>query len=378
MIKIIFPIVLLVLTLPMKAQTVSDADGNSYNTVTIGTQVWLKENLKTTKLNDNTNIPKVETRGSEWYNLTSPAYRWTQVDNPTYETTYGILYNWYAINTNKLCPVGWQVPSDADWATLINFLGGFDIAGGKLKESGTAHWIGLNTDSDNSSGFTALPGAVCDRNGDVDGVGDAGNWWRSTECNADSSWFFQMTFFDTKVIRNKYKKKAGLSVRCISGSAIIEFTITFKTNGGSLVNNIGAANNSTIGAPTVPTKTGYTFAGWYKEATCTNAWNFDTDVVTANTTLYAKWTQAVNKVGSIATNTNLTLYPQPAEDAVTLKGSNLQQAIIYNSLGTAVMQVNLQGQDETAINVSELKSGIYFVRVQMAEGKVESLKMLKK
>jgi uncharacterized protein (TIGR02145 family) len=135
--------------------TVTDVDGNVYNTVQIGTQCWMQENLKTTKYNNNTGIPNV-TIGSDWEGLTTPAYCWYDNDISN-KVPFGALYNGYAVYTGNLCPSGWKVPSDADWTTLFTYLGGTNVAGGHMKETGTNHWSGPNA-ADNSSGFTALPG----------------------------------------------------------------------------------------------------------------------------------------------------------------------------------------------------------------------------
>jgi uncharacterized protein (TIGR02145 family) len=137
--------------------SVSDILGNTYKTVKIGSQIWMAENLKATKYNDGTDIPNV-TDLAEWHNLITPAYCWYVNDAAQYRNTYGALYNWYTINTGKLCPIGWHVPSNIEWTTLCTYLGGDTIAYGKLREVGTTHWIYTNTEVTNSSGFSALPG----------------------------------------------------------------------------------------------------------------------------------------------------------------------------------------------------------------------------
>jgi len=126
------------------AGKVTDIDGNVYDTVKIGTQIWIIENLKTTKYNDGTSIPMV-TDSAAWINLTTPGYCWHKNTSASYKNTYGALYNWYAVNTGKLAPKGWHVPSDAEWTTLITYLGGDSIAGGKMKETGMSHWFSPNT-----------------------------------------------------------------------------------------------------------------------------------------------------------------------------------------------------------------------------------------
>ena len=100
-----------------------DIDGNSYKTIRIGDQLWMVENIKTTKYNDGTSIPNV-TDDSEWENMNSDAYCWYDNNASLYKSTYGALYNWYAVDTKKLCPIGWHIPSHAEWNTLVDYLGG--------------------------------------------------------------------------------------------------------------------------------------------------------------------------------------------------------------------------------------------------------------
>ena len=190
--------------------TVKDADGNSYNTVTVGTQIWISENLKTTKYNDGTSIPLI-TNNTDWSNATAPAYCWYNNDQAAYGNTYGALYNLYVVNTAKLCPTGWHVPTDTEWTTLTTSLGGYSVAGGKLKESGFAHWSNLNTDATNESGFTALPGGYCLYNGFFYDLGNSGLWWSATSNIAQ-----ELTSGSSEIVTVVgYNYKYGLSVRCV-------------------------------------------------------------------------------------------------------------------------------------------------------------------
>ena len=168
--------------------TVTDADGNVYHTITIGTQTWTVENLKTTHYNDGTAIPNV-TDNTAWENLTTGAYCWYDNDSTTNKNTYGALYNWYAVNTGKLAPAGWHVPTDADWDTLSAYLGGDNVSGGALKDTGTTYWQSPNTEATNSSGFSALPGGYRSYNGDFSSIGNYGFWWSATEINASSAYY---------------------------------------------------------------------------------------------------------------------------------------------------------------------------------------------
>jgi len=146
--------------------TMTDIDGNVYETVTIGTQVWMAENLKVTHYrNGNTILHIID--WFSWFTLTG-AY--CEYDNDVNNVAvYGRLYNWYAVNDSRyIAPVGWHVPSDAEWLTLVDYLGGDTVADGKMKEIGTTHWVSPNTGATNESGFSALPGGYRDYGGNSD------------------------------------------------------------------------------------------------------------------------------------------------------------------------------------------------------------------
>jgi uncharacterized protein (TIGR02145 family) len=193
--------------------TVNDIDGNVYHTITIGTQVWMMENLKTTKYNDGTPIPLVSD-SSVWAALTTPGYCWYNNDAAANKATYGAMYNWYAVGTGKLAPTGWHVPTDDDWSTLTTYLGGESIAGGKLKESGKANWVDDN--ADNCVGFTALPGGYRTDNGMFLNQTSNGFWWTSTEYDWSAGWYRSMFYGDTKTVRDYlFFKVSGFSVRCV-------------------------------------------------------------------------------------------------------------------------------------------------------------------
>jgi len=200
------------------AQTVSDVDGNVYNTVTIGTQTWMVEDLKTTKFNDGSPIPLV-TDYDEWHALETPAYSWYE-NEVVSENGYGALYNWYAVNSCKLCPDGWHEPSDTDWTILTNNFGTEETAGGNLKETGTNHWQTPNGGATNEAGFTALPGGIRGSSGGYGDRGDFGYWWSSTESNTTEAWYRSIGFLFEDVERLSIgNKHTGFSVRCIMGRA---------------------------------------------------------------------------------------------------------------------------------------------------------------
>ncbi|MFZ4740772.1 MAG: PEGA domain-containing protein [Bacteroidales bacterium] len=192
-------------------ETVTDFDGNVYHTIKIGTQVWLKENLKTTHYRNGDAIPNV-TDNTTWSNLNTAAYC-NYNNKASNGTIYGRLYNWYTVNTGNLCPTGWHVPSGAEWTTLTNYLGGKAIAGGKLKEAGLNHWISPNTEATNETGFAALPGGY--RYGAFFYFGDNGHWWSSTEINTSDAECRYMYYNYSDVGRSYRDEHYGFSVRCL-------------------------------------------------------------------------------------------------------------------------------------------------------------------
>jgi len=194
--------------------SVNDISGNTYNTVTIGTQCWMKENLKTTKYSTGTYISAEITGGTTWANLTTGG--WCNYNNYGDNVSiYGRLYNFYAVaDSRNICPTGWHVPSDAEWTTLTTYLGGESVAGDKLKETGTTHWSSPNS-GNNSSGFTALPGGYRDGSGTFYDIGGYGYWWSSTESDTFSAGERYMYYNGSNVSRSYADKTNGFSVRCV-------------------------------------------------------------------------------------------------------------------------------------------------------------------
>ncbi len=191
--------------------TVTDIDGNVYNTVTIGTQCWMAENLKTTRYNDGSAIP-TGLSDAAWQNTTSGAYAIYNND-PSNNTTYGKLYNWYAVNTGKLAPAGWHVPTDAEWTTLTTYLGGTSVAGAAMKT--TNLWLSPNTGATNSSGFTGLPAGNRYFNGSFYNFGGDGYFWSSMETTTTNAWGCILYYNSSNAYRNYRDKREGFSVRCI-------------------------------------------------------------------------------------------------------------------------------------------------------------------
>jgi uncharacterized protein (TIGR02145 family) len=193
------------------SNTVTDIVGNVYKTVTIGTQVWMAENLKTSKYNNGTSIPIV-TDNKTWLNLKTPGFCWYNNDIK-HKGTYGALYNWYTVNTGKLCPTGWHVPTETEWTTLTTYLGGESVAGGKMKT--VNGWSSSNTGASNSSGFSALPAGQRQPNGNFYDIGGTGFWWSASEYEDAIAWACYMASSSSYIYSYDVSALLGYSVRCV-------------------------------------------------------------------------------------------------------------------------------------------------------------------
>lgn len=197
----------------------NNSDDGEFETVTIGNQVWMAENLDVDHYRNGDTIPQV-TDPDEWDTLTTGAWCYYDNDSANGEI-YGKLYNWYAVNDPRgLAPEGWHVPTNAEWTELTDFLGGDYVAGGKLKSTGTIEdgdglWYSPNEGATNESGFSALPGGSRDRNGFFTYIGYLGYWWSSSESNATYAWFRTLIYNGSEVNRSSYYKEYGFSVRCV-------------------------------------------------------------------------------------------------------------------------------------------------------------------
>ncbi|PIS27806.1 MAG: hypothetical protein COT43_08625 [Candidatus Marinimicrobia bacterium CG08_land_8_20_14_0_20_45_22] len=195
--------------------TVTDIDGNTYQTVKIGEQWWMAENLKVTHYRNGAEIPNI-TDNTAWSNLSTGAY--CDYNNDVNNViTYGRLYNWYAVNDSRnIAPTGWHVPTDAEWQTLVDYLGGESVAVGKMKEMGTTHWQTPNTGATNESGFLALPGGYRYGSGACGYVGGSGYWWSAAESSSYGAWGRGLSCNGSSVARGYYDgKQGGFSVRCV-------------------------------------------------------------------------------------------------------------------------------------------------------------------
>ena len=197
--------------------SVTDIDGNRYKTITIGTQTWMAENLRTTKYRNGDAIPEVS-GNTAWMGLSTDAY--CNYENSTDEiriATMGRLYNWFAVTDSRnIAPEGWHVATDAEWSTLTSFLGNETNAGGKLKEKGNTHWNSPNNGATNASGFTALPSGRREYNtGLFINDGYDGFWWTSSAYNPDYSWYRYLHYDVSAIYRANFHKQYGFSVRCV-------------------------------------------------------------------------------------------------------------------------------------------------------------------
>jgi uncharacterized protein (TIGR02145 family) len=193
---------------------VSDIDGNIYETVLIGNQVWMAENLMTTRMNDGTEISLL-TDKPEWQKAYEPALCWYNNESSVYQTVYGGLYNGYAAENEKICPAGWHVPALEELKQLVEFLGDTTLAGGKLKVEGTAQWHSPNKGADNSSSFSALPAGMRYFEGTFSSVSYFTAYWSSTSKDISLSAYMNLSYLDSKAVIRNCNKNHGFSIRCV-------------------------------------------------------------------------------------------------------------------------------------------------------------------
>jgi uncharacterized protein (TIGR02145 family) len=193
---------------------VTDIDGNVYQVVELGSQVWMAENLRCSKYSNGNSIPFVLSV-EDWKALESEAYCMFNNDEDMGEE-YGYLYNWFAVSEERnICPTGWHVPDYEEWSELILFLGGLPEAGGAMKDTGTLHWEN-NTDATNLSGLTMLPGGYRSYfNGAYNSMGIYGAWWANSEIDRKLAWGIALRYYNAYAYKYHYEKNTALSIRCI-------------------------------------------------------------------------------------------------------------------------------------------------------------------
>ncbi len=189
---------------------VNDIDGNTYKTIAVGTQVWMAENLNVSKYKNGDIIPQIQDK-DEWSRLTAGAWCYYE-NNSENGKTYGKLYNWFALNDSRgLAPVGFHIPTEAEWKTIIGNLGGNKIAGKKMKSTSGWNYDGNGT---NESGFSGLPGGTC-MSGKFIGIGLGGGWWNITESDELNAWVINIGGESDAIFKGSGSKKNGFSVRCV-------------------------------------------------------------------------------------------------------------------------------------------------------------------
>ena len=209
--------------------TITDIDGNVYQTVTIGTQVWMAENLKTTKYNDGTAIPLV-TNNAAWTNLTTPGYCWYNNDAAN-KNIYGAMYNGFTVQTSKLCPTGWHVPAEDEFLILQRYLiaNGYNYDGttteNKIAKSmaATTRWAsstytgtpGNVLSSNNSCGFSGLPGGIRVYSGIYYYIENEGYCWSTRTESSNFGYFFSLNYATVGLIESSGPRRSGISVRCL-------------------------------------------------------------------------------------------------------------------------------------------------------------------
>jgi len=190
------------------------SNGVVYTTLLIGSQKWMAEDLRVTTFNDGTPIPLV-TADSVWNTLATPGMCWSNNSAVMTAGKYGALYNWHVVNTGKLCPKTWHVPTDAEWSSITNYLGTESVAGGKMKEEGAAHWKSPNTGGTNETNFGALPSGMRYPKGAFGGFSTNAYWWSATALKTDTSWARGASYDFGYGYKFYSPMKDGFCVRCI-------------------------------------------------------------------------------------------------------------------------------------------------------------------
>jgi len=224
--KVLLPLVLLLIVFSacdkeepepeyICGESIYDIEGNKYATIEIAGRCWMSENLRTTRYNDNTSIANI-TEIDEYVALESGAFSWYEHDYDLYGKTFGALYNFHAVNSKKLCPDGWEIPSDYDWNLMADTLGGEENLGGMMKQTDTIYWNSPNLGATNSTGFNALPGGYRHgATGEFEEIGEGAYYWTSTALSLLSAWNRKLLYDSEELGKSTVSKSFAFSVRCI-------------------------------------------------------------------------------------------------------------------------------------------------------------------
>jgi uncharacterized protein (TIGR02145 family) len=318
------------------SQPVTDIDGNSYNTVQIGNQVWMSENLKTSRYRNGGSIPYV-LGNTEWGALTTGAWSNYDHDVAGNNSIYGKLYNWYATLGDNLCPIGWHVPSDAEWTILTEYLGGGIVAGGKMKSIGTAYWNDPNTGATNESGFSALPGGGRYNDGSFFNIRLSAYFWSASENGYFNDGYGRGLNYGNSNVESygpydAYDNKSvGYSVRCIrdqipslTTTSISQVTQTSAISGGNIIDNGGSTVTArgvvwnTTGTPTISDNKTTDGSG-------TGTYVSNLTVLSPSTTYYVR-AYATNSTGTTYGNQHIFTTTATSQTVTDIDGN------IYNTV----------------------------------------------
>jgi len=288
-------------TTTVDSTLVTDIDGHTYPTVKICNQTWMAKNLDVARYRNGDIIPQV-TDPSEWANLTTGAWCWYNNDSATYGSVYGRLYNWYAVSDPRgLAPEGWHVPSDAEWTTLTDCLGGADVAGGKLKEAGTTHWNSPNTGATNSSGFFGLPSGYRGSDGRLNAVGQISVFGSITIHSNNDVWRRIIYFESESVSIATDPKTYGYAIRCVKDTPITTLNdglVAYYPFNGNANDESGNGNNGTVNGASLTTD---------RFGNSGKAYSFDgisnyietADIDLNETATISVWVQPIGTIGSL-------------------------------------------------------------------------------
>jgi uncharacterized protein (TIGR02145 family) len=387
--------------------TVADGDGNIYNIIRAGTQYWLSENLRTAKLNDGTAITEI-TGNNSWTFANNAAYCWYSNDVNFKDTPRGALYNWHAVNTGKLCPAGFKVPSTGDWDVLIEYVG----ENGAAKLKATEGW---GTNGTDDFDFSALPAGMRSGANGMFFSDDAAFWWTSDDKDGGSTAHAYLFYnHSSSVSTGDYNKRHGHSVRCVgveaaqdpdpndpdlsapevSTATVSDITSSTAVSGGNITSDGGAPVTargivwSISENPTTDNNDGKTTDGDGTGEFTSNIGGLE------SSTLYYVRAYATNSEGTaygdqvsfttlvtgleFISEGKMTVFPNPFSDmAVIASERGIEKVVMHNISGQAVLERTVSGSNQMTINVEHLSKGVYLMTVVETGGRITIIKLIK-
>jgi uncharacterized protein (TIGR02145 family) len=332
--------------------TITDFDGNVYNTVQIGTQLWMKENLKVTHYSNGDGILQI-TDNLAWNTQNSGAFTW-MLNDLSFKDITGALYNWYtAADVRNVCPAGWHVPSKIDATVMFDYLGGSTVAGGKMKEAGTSHWITPNTGGDNSSGFSGFGGGYRSYDGSFKDYGVWGGWWTAIDCYSSAPYLYIIHNTETLVnlsVPNNSPANYGYSIRCIKNN-----TCLVETKAATEITTAGAKLNAAVNPNGLETSVSFeygitTLYGLEKSAAPSTLTGSSSSNVSLLLTSLVPGTTYHYRVK--ATNSNGTTYGSDMTFTYLAYGLTYQGGLIF--------YIDATGQHGLVCAPSNLGTGAYY------------------